>query len=482
MLGYFYAIYSNGTLKWQTKLGEGSVQSTPAIDDNGIIYIGTMWADGNYVYALNSSSGDVKWQYYTGDHVDSSPTIGADGTIYFGDWSGYIHALHPDGTVKWKYHTGSIITGSPAIGPDGTVYIGSHDNSLYAFYPDNGTVKWRFYTGGWVRVSPCVGDDGTVYCVSFDSYLYAIYPNNGTMKWRTFVNAGTNPTIGLDGTIYAGWDVLYAVNPDGSVKWTFSGYGAIEGGTPCTSKEGIIYYGTIGDKIVAMNPNGALRWQNNIGSCQSPPAIDSRGWIYIGSESPGAAIHAFGQGPLRAEANGPYTEVANNSIQFTGDGFGGYPPYTYQWDFGDNHTSYEQNPKHAYTHAGEYNVVFIVVDSQGNHSSDNATVIITYPPPLITLVRPTLGFYFLNKEIFPLPHNVIAIGPITMEVNVTQNPLPIAYVEFLINGDVGGTITSPPYKWTWKKLFFGRENVCAIAYDTIGNKRYSEVITIIKYF
>ena len=273
MLGKFYAIYQNGTLKWKTILDYGSVESTPAIDENGVIYIGTIWnGDGNYVYALNSSNGNLKWKYYTGNHVDSSPAIGADGTIYFGDWSGYFHALHPDGTVKWKYHTGDVITGSPAIGPDGTVYIGSHDSILYAFNPDNGSVKWKFDTGGWVRVSPCVGDDGTVYCVSFDNFLYAIYPDNGTMKWRTFVNAGTNPTIGADGTIYAGWDVLYAVNPNGTVKWTLSGYAYIEGGTPCSSKEGVIYYGNTDGKILAVNSNGTLRWiRNLIHQCQSPP-------------------------------------------------------------------------------------------------------------------------------------------------------------------------------------------------------------------
>jgi hypothetical protein len=79
-------------------------------------------------------------------------------------------------------------------------------------------------------------------------------------------------------------------------------------------------------------------------------------------------------------------------------------------------------------------------------------------------------------------YNVIAIGPITMEANVTQNPLPIAYVEFLINGNVGGVIYSPPYKWTWKTLYFGHENVCAKAFDTVGNNRYSDVITVWKFF
>jgi outer membrane protein assembly factor BamB len=480
MFEQFYAIYSNGTLKWKTQLATGSVESTPAIDENGVIYIGTIWDPyGNYLYALNSSNGDVKWRYATGNDVDSSPAIGSDGTIYFGDWSGYVHALHPDGTIKWKYHTGDVITGSPAIGPDGTVYIGSHDSILYAFNPDNGTVKWKFDTGGWVRVSPCVGDDGTVYCVSFDNYLYAVYPNNGTMKWKTFVNAGTNPTIGPDGTIYAGWDVLYAVNPDGSVKWTFPGYAYIEGGTPCTSKEGIIYYGTTTGRLMALNSNGTLRWLHSIGACQSPPAIDSNGRIYIGSESPSAFL-AFGHSPLKAEAYGQYEGLINTSIQFSGDGFGGALPYTFLWDFGDSHTSNEQNPIHTYTGPGTFNVTLTIQDGAGNSTTDNATTTITYPGPTVRITKPKGGIYVFDIRIIPFPFmNPIIFGPITIEAQATQAPLGISHVDFYADEKFLGTDTSSPYNCVWRGALnprFKEHGIYVWAYDNGGKNSWVQII------
>jgi len=299
---YFYALYPNGTLKWKTKLYR-VIDSTPSIDENGIIYIGTIW-NSNYLFALYSNNGTVKWSYYTGEDIDSSPAIGTDGTIYFGDWNGWIHALYPNGTLKWEYHTGDVVTSSPAIGPDGIVYCGSHDGHLYALYPNNGTVKWAFPAGYWVRVSPCVAEDGTIYCVSLNNYLFAVNPN-GTMKWKTFVNAGTNPTIGPDGTIYAGWDVLYAINPvDGSVKWTLVVSGAIEGSTPCTSHEGVIYFGTTGGDVLAVNPDGTVRWRNTYESYQSPPAIGSDGTVYIGSLD-----HDYMTGHLRAFGSGEPKKV-----------------------------------------------------------------------------------------------------------------------------------------------------------------------------
>jgi outer membrane protein assembly factor BamB len=281
-----YAIYPNGTVKWQFEIN-GRGESCPAIDENGIIYIGTSIGDPNYFYAVYPN-GTMKWRYWIGGgtHIKSSPVIGADGTIYFGCGQSIV-ALFSNGTLRWQHFTNNVVYSSPAIGDDGTVYCGCHDTYLYALYPNNGTAKWKFPTGDWIRVSPCIGDDGTIYCLSTDGYLYALRPN-GTMKWRTWVEAGTSPTIGHDGTIYAGWSKLYAVNPlDGSVKWVYDTGGCIQGGTPCISVDGTIYFGTIVNIIsgyfVVLNPNGIEQWKTYIGQCESAPAIGEDGTIYIGS-------------------------------------------------------------------------------------------------------------------------------------------------------------------------------------------------------
>jgi outer membrane protein assembly factor BamB len=285
----FFALSQNGSMKWKYD-NHGHFESAPAIDENGIIYIGTISEHPSHLYAFYPD-GTVKWAYQSGENIFSSPVIGSDGTIYYGGESHSINALWPNGTLRWRYQTDFIVYSSPAIGDDGTVYCGCHDGYLYALYPNNGTLKWRFPTGDWIRTSPCIGDDGTIYCVSLDGYLYALYPN-GSMKWRTNVGAGTSPTIGTDGTIYAGWDTLYAINPDGSVKWAVDAHGDIEGGIPCTSKDGIIYYGTSNGYIVAVNPNGTKRWMKYIGECQMAPAIDDSGTVYIGDGY--GYLHAFG--------------------------------------------------------------------------------------------------------------------------------------------------------------------------------------------
>ncbi len=333
-----YAIYPNGTMKWKCDIG-GRVQSSPAIDENGVIYIGTTdnVGSGDRLYAIYPD-GTIKWTYFVGNHIFSSPAIADDGTIYFGDANKNINALYPNGTVRWKYKTGHRVYSSPAIGNDGTVYCGSHDTYLYALHPNNGTLKWKYKLEDWVRTSPCIGDDGTIYTASLA--LHALYPN-GTLKWKTNIGGSTSPTIGQDGTIYCGLFDLYALNPDdGSVKWKFDpGSGrTIQGGTPCNSVDGSIYFGThIGDfsggEIIAVNSDGTEKWRRLIANewVDFAPFIGEDGTVYIGSSSkeftdPGACIsigylYAFNEidpdAPTAPKITGPTRVKSKTEIDYT---------------------------------------------------------------------------------------------------------------------------------------------------------------------
>jgi outer membrane protein assembly factor BamB len=393
-LGDFYALYPNGTLKWKYDDLDFYVWSAPAIDENGVIYVGDLHG---YFYAINPD-GTLKWRYCAGDDILSSPAIGEDGIIYFGDETKHINALWPNGTVKWRYKTGHVVLSSPAIGEDGTVYCGSHDTYLYALYPNDGTVKWKYKTGGWIRVSPCIADDGTIYVVSFDGYLYAIYPN-GTLKWTTNMGeAGTSPTIGQDGTIYAGYTKLRAFYPDnGSVKWTFDPgeNRRIRGSTPCHSAEDIIIFGThIGDyeggEIIVVNPDGTERWRKMIANeyIDSAPAIGKDGTIYVGSASEKSGenygyLHAFGT----VESNNPpEMKTIEGRLQAEINTFHKYSfsasdpdnnPVGYFVDWGDGSTSgwtmdYEPDMKaslwHEWKEEGNYTIKVKARDSVGAES------------------------------------------------------------------------------------------------------------------
>jgi len=312
---YLYAIYPDGTEKWKYKTDGLILGSSPAIVEDGTIYVGS-W-DG-FLHAINFD-GTQKWKFSAnGANIASSPAIAEDSTINFGTlWSlgdgGKIHAVNPNGTEKWRYQTGDAVTSDPAIGDDGTIYIGSCDGYLYAMNT-NGTLKWRFKTNDWIQGHPSIAEDGTIYIGSFDDYLYALYPNNGTMRWKYPVGPGTetNPSIGSDGAIYVGSDRLYAVYSDGTKKWSFNP-GAdrfIGSSSPAISADGTIYIGVEigqmgGGEIIAVNPEGTEKWRKKVANdwVDSSPSIAEDGTVYIGSsyEMSRGYLHAFGS----VESNSP---------------------------------------------------------------------------------------------------------------------------------------------------------------------------------
>jgi outer membrane protein assembly factor BamB len=373
---YLYAFYPDGTMRWRYRADGLIWHMCPAVAEDGTIYFGS-WDE--CLHAVNPD-GSRKWKFDTNGNLVSDPVIGEDGTIYFGNFGSKIFALNPDGSEKWRYKTGGDITSDPAIGDDGTIYIGSRDNYLYAINP-NGTLKWRFKTGYWIKAPPSVAEDGTVYISSYDDHLYALYPN-GTLRWKTEKGYGsdTNPSIGSDGAIYVvSINQLRALNPYGSKKWDFHLGGSVKRSSPTICADGIIYVGIeIGDckggEMVAVNPDGTLRWRERLSNewIDSSPCIGEDGIIYVVSSNGGSSnLHAFGSGGLvETDANGPYYGYINKPVNFSSYTLYGYPPYTWNWDFGDGNTSDEQNPLHIYDAPGRYIVTLTVTDTQGNYSED----------------------------------------------------------------------------------------------------------------
>jgi outer membrane protein assembly factor BamB len=159
--------------------------------------------------------------------------------------------------------------------------------SPYSTAHIDGLEKWRFYTGDWIEGGIVIDSDGIIYFLS-GRYLYALNPN-GTLKWNYKLGGITlwdTPAIAEDGTIYAGcWDTrLYAINPNGTLKWKTVGTGGSIASSLAIGDDGTIYFGHVDNSIVAVNSNGTIKWSYKTGSnIFSDPAIGYDGIIYIGS-------------------------------------------------------------------------------------------------------------------------------------------------------------------------------------------------------
>ena len=425
-LDYLYAIYPNGTEKWKYKTNGLILGSSPAIADDGTIYIGC-W--NTKLYAINPD-GTVKWKTVgLGGNVASSPAIAEDGTIYVGTMStgNFIVAVNPNGTIKWKYKTGYHVVSSPAIGEDGTIYCGSGDTYLYALYP-NGTLKWRFKTGDDIKGPPSIANDGTVYTGSYDGYLYALFPNNGTMKWKCRIGDGseTNPSIGNDGTIYIGGNYLYAVYPNnGTLKWRFKHSAFIHTSSPAISADGTIYFGTDDTGyIYAVNPDGTQKWRKKIADkwVESSPSIAKDGTVYIGSsvDMGKGYLHAFGpqesnDPPKAPIITGPTEGKTGTEYDFTFKSTDpDRNPVSFYIEWGDGETTgwtmdYNTGEKATYSHSwsekGNYTIKAKAKDTFGLEG-DWAT----FDIGIIKKSKSTDNTLFRLLERFPLIDRLLNLG------------------------------------------------------------------------
>ena len=291
--GCFHALYAlnkDGTFKWKINLGgTNSVYSSPAIGPNGTIYIGCE----DYKFFAISSNGQKKWEFYAGKYVRSSPAVAQDGTIYVGSDAKKLYAFSPDGEKKWEFVVGRAISSSPAIGKDGTIYVGGEDNKLYAINPD-GTKKWELDTKSVVTSSPTIGNDSTIYVALWDTALLYAVSLEGKIRWEFDFGQGnsikSSPTVGENGTIFIGSyeGILYAINPDGNLKWRFKADDRIRS-SPALGKDGTVYFGSYDKKFYAIHSESKglanSAWpkfrhdSRNTGNFLMITSIEEREWI-----------------------------------------------------------------------------------------------------------------------------------------------------------------------------------------------------------
>jgi outer membrane protein assembly factor BamB len=171
-------------------------------------------------------------------------------------------------------------------------------------------LKWRYYARG--SSSPAIGSDGTIYFGS-DNYLYALNPD-GTLKWRYriyYENLVYSPSVGSDGTIYftnysRDSAALYALNPNGTLRWQYPVrgfyYEVTDMSLPAIGPDGTVYFGahlreTGYTWFYAVSQNGTHRWTYQLpvdDDWAGTPAIAADGTVYFGTEEGLYALYSNG--------------------------------------------------------------------------------------------------------------------------------------------------------------------------------------------
>ncbi len=330
--GYLYSINPDGTTNWLRHAGNvNSIYSTPAIGNNGLIYVATDEAEegrgGSGVFtcvtAFNTN-GTTNWLfvpqdlfYSNGGDIDSSPAIGADGSVYFLAEGCRLYALTAEGQLKWflTLPGDAEPDSSPALASDGTIVVGS------GFY------------NGFDEASP---------------YLYDVNPD-GSLNWIVNVSddgGGTiiqsSPTMDQNGVIYVGSATLFqdhqgcvfAVNSNGSPKWTFANTNGYVISSPAVAANGTVYAGDESGNLYALS-NGATVWiypNPNSAAIIASPAIMPDGSIIFGAQD-GYLYCLWGTAPVNPESPWPMFQQSldhnaqqlpttfTNSVAYTGAPF-----------------------------------------------------------------------------------------------------------------------------------------------------------------
>ena len=241
--------------------------SSPSISPNGIIYIGS--SGGLYAVNRNGSGNKVASQ-----HIWGTPSIADDGSIYYGDESHNITSWNSSGINSWSFRArgqevgGAGIHCSPAIGNNGLIYVGNAwpDGVVYALDRSGGK-KWEFITGNEAQSSPAISIKNKIYIGSLSGNFFALDGETGKKEWSFKFGGYSSPAIGSNGTIYfigAAYGLtntrLYAIDPDGSLKWEFPMGGYPGYASPAIGFDGTIYCGSRGG-LYAVKPDGSLKWQ-----------------------------------------------------------------------------------------------------------------------------------------------------------------------------------------------------------------------------
>lgn len=277
-------------VEWSLHLN-GEHTRCPVINSNGTVFV----QSGRGVYAL-SPDGEAIWYFQVSTIVESSPTIGPDGTLYVAtstkyDWhsgSNNLYAINTTGWIKWLHAIGGEgCLGSPIVLEDGTIYLGTLEGELIAFN-DDGTIRWSYDSEEGIQTTPAISENGTVYFTTEENMLYCISPD-GEYLWSRFFNntEWSTPSIGSNGIIYItsrpsdqANPRVHAINPNGTEEWNhiidYRTYGV------SIDAEGRIIFSS-GDEVQCLDPDGTVNWTAGPFNSDmlSIPTIDSEGNVIV---------------------------------------------------------------------------------------------------------------------------------------------------------------------------------------------------------
>lgn len=249
--------------------GAGTATSWPGISvdlERETVYV----AFQTFVYALNSTNGTERWHYP--EKADNkitffaAPTLAENANLVAGGYDSNLYSLNPEnGALQWTFSDAENRYVGSAIAVGDKILAPNADNSFYAAN-STGAKSWVFETDHSLWGTP-VSDGTTVYVPSMDHMLYALDVASGTLKWVSEDLGGAlvaQPVLSEDGLLYVGTfgNELLALDSAGSgrVVWRVPTQGWVW--SAVLLQDGKLYFGDLSGALYALDAKtGSEIWR-----------------------------------------------------------------------------------------------------------------------------------------------------------------------------------------------------------------------------
>jgi len=155
--------------------------------------------------------------------------------------------------------------------------------------------NWQLTTADAITCGPSVATNGTIYVGSEDGNFYALNPD-GTTRWTYSTGAyfdTSTSSVASDGSIYFGTaTTVYSLTSNGTLRWTY----VLPSGTTTTSpvtlgstknQDDTLYIKASNNTLYCLSSQtGAVNWTYEVpGTSYAACSIGSDGTVYIGSDN-----------------------------------------------------------------------------------------------------------------------------------------------------------------------------------------------------
>ncbi len=123
-----HGLNPNGTVRFKFRPPSGKFKTSPLLSlDGKTVYAAV---EDGILYAVDTQSGNLLWQYFAGGKVYAGASIDGTGQILLGNEYGQIVALESDGSVKYRTAVPGEIKQPIRVNPDGSFSVLAGDKTL----------------------------------------------------------------------------------------------------------------------------------------------------------------------------------------------------------------------------------------------------------------------------------------------------------------------------------------------------------------